>query len=154
MRVALVHNGWPQYSTTSLGRKQPPRASQPFPKSTADISLASQPAHFLKSAKEMGKSAFPQQGRKKAPAKPLLCKKTPPRFARMQHIQSVEGVIMVLPAPIRVRTNHPTHIVAPFPKNCLNILPITAKFLHFNEHKESKLLAAISLNQLRKRGRF
>ena len=146
------------YSTTSLGRKQPPRASQPFPKSTADISLASQPAHFLKSAKEMGKSAFPQQGRKdrrkKAPVKPLLCKKTPPRFARMQHIQSVEGVFIVLPAPIRVRTNHPTHIVAPFPKNGLNILPITAKFLHFNEHKESKLLAAISLNQLRKRGRF
>ena len=65
----------------------------------------------------------------------------------MQHIQSVEGVFIVLPAPIRVRTNHPTHIVAPFPKNGLNILPITAKFLHFNEHEESKLLAAISLNK-------
>ena len=34
-------------------RKRPPRASQPFPKTAAEISLVSQPAHFLKSAKEM-----------------------------------------------------------------------------------------------------
>ena len=41
------------YSTHPRDRKRPPRPSQPFPKTSAEISLASQPAHFLKTAKEM-----------------------------------------------------------------------------------------------------